>query len=236
MNILICELVGTMLLVLLGDGACMNINLNKSGQKGGGACLCGLAWGFAVMVPAFIFGKATGAHFNPAVTIALLVNGSISAGSVLFYIIGEMLGGFLGACILTIMYHDHLAATPENDVKRGCYCTAPSIRNTPLNFFSEFVDSFVLMFAILGIGQTVAGDSGLNFVFVWAIITSIGMSFGGVTGYAMNAARDLSPRIAFALFCPGDNKDPDWGYSWIPVVAPICGTVVAALVYGAMPF
>ena len=188
------------------------------------------------MVPAFIFGKANSAHFNPAVTIALLVNGCISGSSVPFYIIGEMLGGFLGACILTIMYHDHLAATPENDVKRGCYCTAPSIRNTPLNFFSEFVDSFVLMFAILGIGQTVAGDSGLNFVFVWAIITSIGMSFGGVTGYAMNAARDLSPRIAFALFCPGDNKDPDWGYSWIPVVAPICGTVVAALVYGAMPF
>ena len=236
MSYLINELFGTMLLVLLGDGVCMNLNLNKSGQKGGTSTHGGIGWGLAVMVPAFIFGKATGAHFNPAVTIALLVNGSISAGSVPFYIIGEMLGGFLGACILTIMYHDHLAATPENDVKRGCYCTAPSIRNTPLNFFSEFVDSFVLMFAILGIGQTVAGDSGLNFVFVWAIITSIGMSFGGVTGYAMNAARDLSPRIAFALFCPGDNKDPDWGYSWIPVVAPICGTVVAALVYGAMPF
>ena len=202
MSILICELVGTALLVLLGDGVCMNINLNKSGQKGGGACLCGIGWGLAVMVPAFIFGKATGAHFNPAVTIALAVNGSV----------------------------------PENDVKRGCYCTAPSIRNTGLNFLSEFIDTFVLMFAILGIGQTVAGDTGLNFVFVWAIITSIGMSFGGVTGYAMNAARDFSPRLAFALFCPGDNKDPDWGYSWIPVVAPICGSVVAALVYGVMPF
>jgi glycerol uptake facilitator protein len=92
------------------------------------------------------------------------------------------------------------------------------------------------MFAILGIGQTVAGDTGLNFVFVWAIITAIGMSFGGVTGYAMNAARDLSPRLAFALFCPGDNKDADWGYAWIPVVAPICGAIVAALVYGVMPF
>ena len=236
MSYLINELFGTMLLVLLGDGVCMNLNLNKSGQKGGTSTHGGIGWGLAVMVPAFIFGKATGAHFNPAVTIALAVNGSVGWGTVPFYLIGEMVGGFIGAAILTLMYHDHLAATPENDVKRGCYCTAPSIRNTPLNFFSEFVDSFVLMFAILGIGQTVAGDSGLNFVFVWAIITSIGMSFGGVTGYAMNAARDLSPRIAFALFCPGDNKDPDWGYSWIPVVAPICGTVVAALVYGAMPF
>ena len=188
------------------------------------------------MVPAFIFGKATGAHFNPAVTIALAVNGSVGWGTVPFYLIGEMVGGFIGAAILTLMYHDHLAATPENDVKRGCYCTAPSIRNTGLNFLSEFIDTFVLMFAILGIGQTVAGDTGLNFVFVWAIITAIGMSFGGVTGYAMNAARDFSPRLAFALFCPGDNKDADWGYSWIPVVAPICGSVVAALVYGVMPF
>ena len=147
-----------------------------------------------------------------------------------------MIGGFLGAAILTVMYHDHLAATPENDVKRGCYCTAPSIRNTGLNFLSEFVDTFVLMFAICGIGQTVAGDSGLNYVFVFGIITAIGMSFGGVTGYAMNAARDFSPRLCFALLCPGDNKDPDWGYSWIPVVAPICGAVVAVLVYGALPF
>ena len=207
MSILICELVGTALLVLLGDGVCMNINLNKSGQKGGGACLCGIGWGLAVMVPAFIFGKATGAHFNPAVTIALAVNGSVGWGTVPFYLIGEMVGGFIGASILTLMYHDHLAATPENDVKRGCendvkrgcYCTAPSIRNTGLNFLSEFIDTFVLMFAILGIGQTVAGDTGLNFVFVWAIITAIGMSFGGVTGYAMNAARDFSPRLALFL-------------------------------------
>ena len=235
--------VGTALLVLLGDGVCMNINLNKSGQKGGGACLCGIGWGLAVMVPAFIFGNATGAHFNPAVTIALAVNGTVSFGMVPFYIIGEMVGGFIGASILTLMYHDHLAATPENDVKRGCYCTAPSIRNTGLNFLSEFIDTFVLMFAILGIGQVAitegaipAGKTGLNFVFVWAIITAIGMSFGGVTGYAMNAARDFSPRLAFFLFCPGDNKDADWGYSWIPVVAPICGAVVAALVYGVMPF
>ena len=143
MSILICELVGTALLVLLGDGVCMNINLNKSGQKGGGACLCGIGWGLAVMVPAFIFGKATGAHFNPAVTIALAVNGSVGWGTVPFYLIGEMVGGFIGASILTLMYHDHLAATPENDVKRGCYCTAPSIRNTGLNFLSEFIDTFI---------------------------------------------------------------------------------------------
>lgn len=236
MSYLINELFGTMLLVLLGDGVCMNLNLNKSGQKGGTSTHGGIGWGLAVMVPAFIFGKATGAHFNPSVTIALAVQGSLSWGLVPFYVIGQMIGGFLGAAILTIMYHDHLAATPENDVKRGCYCTAPSIRNTGLNFLSEFVDTFVLMFAICGIGQTVAGDSGLNYVFVFGIITAIGMSFGGVTGYAMNAARDFSPRLAFALFCPGDNKDADWGYSWIPVVAPICGSVVAALVYGVMPF
>ena len=236
MQAYLAEFIGTMMLVLLGDGVCMNLNLNKSGQKGGTSTHGGIGWGLAVMVPAFIFGKATGAHFNPSVTIALAVNGSVSWGVVPFYIIGEMLGGFIGAAILTAMYHDHLAATPENDVKRGCYCTAPSIRNTGMNFLSEFIDTFVLMFAILGIGQTVAGDTGLNFVFVWAIITAIGMSFGGVTGYAMNAARDLSPRIAFYLFCPGENKDADWGYAWIPVVGPICGTVLAALVYAVLPF
>lgn len=235
-SILICELVGTAMLILLGDGVCMNLNLNKSGQKGGTSTHGGIGWGLAVMIPAFIFGKATGAHFNPSVTIALAVNGSVSWGLVPFYIIGEMVGGFVGAVILTVMYHDHLAATPENDVKRGYYCTAPSIRNTSLNIFSEFVDTFILMFAILGIGQTAAGDTGLNFVFVWGIITALGFSFGGVTGYAMNAARDLGPRLCFALMCPGENKDPDWGYAWIPVVVPICGAVVAALVYGIMPF
>ena len=178
MNIIICELVGTMLLVLLGDSICMNLNLNKSGNKGGGPLMSCIGWGFAVMIPAFIFGRATGAHFNPAVTIALAVrgvaNGGISWGVVPLYLIGEMLGGFVGAVLCTIMYYNHLEATPDNDVKRGCYCTSPSIRNTGLNLYSEIVDSFILMFAILGIGQTVAGDSALNYVFIWAIITGIG--------------------------------------------------------------
>ena len=240
MNIIICELVGTMLLVLLGDSICMNLNLNNSGNKGGGPLMSCIGWGFAVMIPAFIFGRATGAHFNPAVTIALAVrgvaNGGISWGVVPLYLIGEMLGGFVGAVLCTIMYYNHLEATPDNDVKRGCYCTSPSIRNTGLNLYSEIVDSFILMFAILGIGQTVAGDSALNYVFIWAIITGIGTAFGGVTGYSMNAARDLPPRIVFALFCPGENKDADWGYAWIPVVGPICGTVLAALVYAVLPF
>ena len=215
MNIIICELVGTMLLVLLGDSICMNLNLNKSGNKGGGPLMSCIGWGFAVMIPAFIFGRATGAHFNPAVTIALAVrgvaNGGISWSVVPLYLIGEMLGGFVGAVLCTIMYYNHLEATPDNDVKRGCYCTSPSIRNTGLNLYSEIVDSFILMFAILGM-------------------------FGGVTGYSMNAARDLPPRIVFALFCPGENKDADWGYAWIPVVGPICGTVLAALVYAVLPF
>lgn len=239
MSIIICELFGTMLLVLLGDSVCMNINLNKSGNKGGGPLMCCIGWGFAVMVPAFIFGKATGSHFNPAITIALAVrgvaNGGISWDVVPLYLVGEMLGGFIGAVLCTIMYYNHLEATPDPDLKRGCYCTGPSIRNTGLNLYSEIVDSFILMCAILGIGQTVAGNTALNYVFLWGIITSIGTAFGGVTGFAMNPARDLGPRIVYALLCPGEDKNPDWGYAWIPVVGPICGTVLAALVYTVLP-
>lgn len=235
MTYFINELVGTFILVLLGDGVCCNISLEGSGQKGGNTTHCAIGWGLAVLVPAFIFGASTGAHFNPSVTIAMAVNGSLSWSLVPLYIAGQLIGGFLGAALLIVMYHDQLAATKDNATKRGCFCTAPSMRNTALNALSEIVCTFVLVFAILGIGTTVAGDYALNYIFVFGIITAIGMSFGGLTGYSMNAARDTAPRLAFALLCPGENKDADWGYAWIPSICPIIGGIIAVLLYNALP-
>lgn len=238
MNYLINELFGTFLMIVLGDGINCNVSLNKSGQHGGGPVHTGIGWGAAVMVPAFIFGRATGAHFNPTVTIAMAVNGSLSWSLVPYYIIGQMIGGFLAAAFLCLLYHDHLKAEKNNTVTRGCFCTAPSIRNYGLNALSEATCAFVLVFAILGIGQVDPIGGGMDKYFVYAIIMVIGMAFGGLTGYSMNAARDFSPRLGWLIFCPSDGtaKDADWAYAWIPSLMPIVGGIVAVLVYNALPF
>ena len=155
------------------------------------------------------------------------------------YIIGQMLGGFLGAVLLIILYHDQLALTAKNagtaNATRGCFCTGPSMKNTVFNALSEFICTFCLLFFICGIGQTNAGNSSLNYIFVFCIIMAIGMSFGGLTGYSMNAARDFSPRLAWYLLAPGENKDADWGYSWIPSIMPIIGGSCAALLFSVLP-
>lgn len=239
MSYFVNELFGTMLLVLLGDGVCCSCNLDGSGQKGGNSVHITIGWGLAVLLPAFCFGAATGAHFNPSVTIAMAVNGSLSWSLVPAYIIGQMLGGFLGGAILCLLYRDQLVLNAKNngvDASRGCFCTAPSIRNYGLNALSEFVCTFVLVFTICGIGNTPAAESGLNYIFVFTIIMAVGMSFGGLTGYAMNAARDFAPRCAWACFAPGKDKNPDWAYSWIPALVPIVGGVCAVLVFNALPF
>lgn len=238
MSYLVNELFGTFLLVLLGDGINCNVSLSKSGQKGGGTVQTGIGWGFAVMVPAFIFGSATGAHFNPTVTIAMAVNGSLSWGLVPYYIIGQMLGGFIGAAFLCLLYHDHLKAEKNNTVTRGCFCTGPSIRNYGLNALAEITASFMLVFGILGINKVLDISVGLNYFFVYSIIVVIGMAFGGLTGYSMNAARDFSPRLAWACFCPSDGtkKDADWGYAWIPSLMPIVGGLIAVFFYNVLPF
>lgn len=219
------ELIGTFLLVLLGDGVCCNISLNKSGMKGGNTVHIAIGWGLAVLLPAFVFGASTGAHFNPSVTIALAAAGKMGWDLVPAYIAGQMIGGFLGAAFLIVLYHNQLAATPDAAVKRGCFCTGGG-ESTALNMLSEFTCGFCLLFFICGIP---AVSNGVNFIFVWGIIMSIGFSFGGLTGYAMNAARDTAPRLAYALFCPGE-RDAQWGYAWIPALCPIVGGVCGALV------
>ncbi len=234
MKPLIGEFLGTLILVLLGDGVCCNVSLNKSGMKGAGAVHILIGWGMAVMVPAFTFGALSGSHFNPAVTIGAAIRGGFDWAQVPGYIVAQCLGGFCGALILMVLYADHIKETEDDATIRGCFCTGPSIRNTVLNFLSEFVATFILVFTLASIPGG-AGESHVNWVLVYGVIVACGASFGGLTGYAMNMARDSAPRLAYQLFGPNKgNKDADWGYGWIPAVAPICGAVVASLVWMAV--
>ncbi len=234
MEKLIAEFIGTMMLVILGDGVCCNVNLNKSGMKGSGCVHILIGWGMAVMVPAYCFGAVSGAHFNPAVTIGCAIRGVTPWADVPGYIIAQLLGGFLGACVLLFLYGDHIKATEDDATIRGCFCTAPSIPNTLLNFCSEFLATLFLVFTLAAIPGE-AGASGVSWILVYGVIVSMGASFGGLTGYAMNAARDSAPRLAYQLLAPNKGaKNANWAYGWIPLVAPICGGICGALLYNAI--
>ena len=175
------EFIGTMFLVILGDGVCCNVSLNKSGMKGAGVVHILIGWGMAVMVPAFCFGAMSGSHFNPAVTIGAAIRGGMDWGLVPGYIIAQMLGGFVGAAILMVLYGDHIAATDDDATIRGCFCTGPSIRNTGRNFLSEFFATFILVFTLASIPGN-AGDSAVSWFLVYGVIVACGASFGGLTG------------------------------------------------------
>ena len=232
----IAEFLGTMLLIILGDGVVANVTLNKSGMKGAGSIQITLAWGLAVMVPAFIFGAASGAHFNPALTLALAIDGSLAWGLVPGYIIAQFAGAFVGAVIVYLMFKDQFDATEDAGTKLGVFSTGPSIPNLPRNIFCEAVATFVLVFAIKGIGQVDGIAGGLSNILVFGIIVSIGMSLGGLTGYALNPARDIGPRIAHAFLPIKGKGSSNWGYAIVPLVGPIIGAIVAVLLYAAIPW
>lgn len=232
----ILEFIGTLVLVLFGDGVCCACSLNKSKAQGAGWVVITLGWGLAVMMGALIAGPS-GGHLNPAVSIGLAVAGNFDWALVPGYIIAQMLGGLAGAIIVYIFYKDHFDATDDKATKLGVFCTAPAIKNTPINFFGEFVATFMLMFAILVIVPFFGGGKdGMGLLPITWVITALGMSLGATTGYAMNAARDLSPRIAHAILPIKGKGDSDWGYSWIPVVAPIAGAACAALLFCSLKF
>ena len=233
----IAEFIGTFMLILLGDSVVANVSLNKSGMKGAGTVQITLAWGLAVMVPAFIFGAASGAHFNPALTLALAIDGSMSWSMVPGYVIAQFAGAFLGACVVYMMFKDQFDATEEAGTKLGVFCTGASVQNIPRNIFCEAVATFVLVFAIKGIGNVAgAADIGLTNILVFGIIVSIGMSMGGLTGYAINPARDLGPRFAHSVLPIKGKGDSNWGYAVVPLVGPIIGAIVAVLLYGVLPW
>lgn len=236
MNPYLAEFLGTLVLILMGDGVCACASLEKSKGKGAGWVVITMAWGFAVMCGVFIAGPYSGAHLNPALTLALAVTGSFSWASVPGYVLARMAGGFCGAVLVWLFYKDHYDATDDPDVKLGTFCTMPAIRNTWRNLLCEFIGTWVLVFCILMFatpGDTPdIGLGSLGAIPVTFLIMSIGMSLGGATGYAINPARDLAPRIAHALLpFKSTKRDSGWSYAWIPVVGPLCGAVAAALCF-----
>ena len=231
MTAYIAEFVGTAMLILLGCGVVANVNLNKSGMKGGGSIQITIAWGLAVLVPAFIFGEASGASFNPALTIALAAEGSFPWAQVPGYLIAQFAGAFVGACLVYVLFKDQFDATENPGSKLGVFATGPSIPNLPLNILSEAVGTFVLVFAIKGIGNVTGIAAGVDKLFVFGIIVSVGMSLGGLTGYAINPARDLGPRLAHTLLPIKGKGSSNWGYGIVTLVGPILGALAAVGLY-----
>ena len=228
MTIFFAELVGTLLLILLGDGVVANVVLKNSKGSGSGWIVITTGWALAVAIPALIFGSYSGAHFNPALTIALAVIGKVAWSQVPIYFAGQFLGAFLGATLVFIFNYDQFKTSDNKGDKLAVFCTGPAIRNNLINFICEVIGTFVLVFGILGMGAQNL-TNGMGTLFVGFLIWAIGLSLGGTTGYAINPARDLGPRIAHALLPIPNKGDSDWTYAWIPVIAPIIGAVLGAV-------
>lgn len=229
------EFIGTAVLILLGDGVVASNILKKSKGENGGWVVVTLAWGLAVMCGVFIAGPYSGAHLNPAVSVGLAVAGSFPWGDVAPYIAAQLLGGFTGAVLVYIFYKDHYDATDDASAKLATFCTMPAIMNKPRNLFCEAVGTFLLIFVILMLAtdeNTAAVGLGSIGAFpVSMLIMAIGMSLGGTTGYAINPARDLPPRLAHALLPIKDKGASGWDYAWVPVAGPIIGAAAAAGLY-----
>lgn len=235
------EFLGTFILILLGNGVVANTNLKKTHSFGGGWIVIAAGWSMAVFVAVFAVKDISGAHINPAVTVGLALSGLFEWGQVLPYVFAQVLGAMLGASTVYLYFRNHFLITSEEGVKKACFCTAPAIRNYKSNFFSELIGTFVLVLAVLliqlpsleieGIETAKVGLGSLEALPVALLVFGIGLSLGGTTGYAINPARDLGPRIVHSLL-PLPNKDNnDWSYSWVPVVGPLTGAGVAVLVY-----
>jgi glycerol uptake facilitator protein len=241
-DILIGEIFGTMFLILLGDGVVAGVLLAKSKAQNAGWIVITAAWAFAVFVGVVVAGPVSGAHLNPAVTIGLLTqnlimgSGGTPIDQVPFYLIGEFVGAAIGAALVALHYWPHWKETEDPGLKLAVFSTGPAIRNTGLNLISEIIGTFVLVFVVLAFGTngSAAGLAALGALPVALLVFAIGMSLGGTTGYAINPARDLSPRVIHAILPIPGKGDSDWGYSWIPVVGPLIGGIVAAVVYAAV--
>jgi glycerol uptake facilitator protein len=226
------EVIGTAILILLGDGVVAAVLLNHSKAQNGGWIVIALGWGMAVAIAVFAVAQFSGAHLNPAVTMGFAFQGSTDWGDVPEYLAGELVGAFVGACLVWAAYSNHWRPTEDPGLKLAVFCTAPAIRNTVANIVTEVIGTFLLVFGVLAIVATeTTVASGLVPLIVGLFVLAIGLSLGGPTGYAINPARDLMPRIAHAVL-PIPGKGPsDWGYAWIPVVAPIVGGVLGGLAF-----
>ncbi|MED4127764.1 MULTISPECIES: MIP/aquaporin family protein [Shouchella] len=226
----IAEFVGTMILIIFGAGVIAAVNLKDSKAEGAGWLTIAVGWGFAVALGVYVSGTVSEAHLNPAVTIGFAAIGEFPWNQVPGYIIGQLLGAIAGAVVIFLHYYPHWKKTDDPGAKFSVFATAPAIKHTPSNFGSELIGTAVLVFGLLAIGANTFSE-GLNPLVVGVLIIAIGLSLGGPTGYAINPARDLGPRIAHALL-PINKKGPsDWAYAWIPILGPITGGVIGAFAY-----
>lgn len=240
MSNFISELLGTFMLVLLGNGVVAGVVLAKTKSNNSGWVVISLGWGFALLM-GILVGFPSGGHLNPAVSIGFLVEGSLSFNEFLVYVSAQTIGAILAATALVGLYWNHYQATEDAGSVLATFSTGPAIRNTTVNLFSEVLGTFVLVFVILMIGKNTPGQAingvvvvPANILLIPFIIMSITLSIGGVTGAAVNPARDLGPRIAHFLLPVPNKGDSDWSYSWIPVVGPLLGGVVAAILAGLL--
>jgi glycerol uptake facilitator protein len=232
LSIIGAETIGTALLVLLGDGVVAAVLLAKSKAENSGWIVITFGWGMAVMLGAYAVGQFDGAHLNPAVTFGVWVNGGIDGGDVPKYLIGEFLGAFVGATLVFVAYYQHFAETEDPGLKLAVFSTGPAIRNYFFNLLTEIIGTFVLVFGILAIlANKATGVSGLNALLVGLLVFGIGLSLGGPTGYAINPARDLGPRIMHAILPIPGKGTSDWAYAWVPVVGPLIGGVLGGAAF-----
>lgn len=237
MDIFVGELLGTMVLILLGNGAVANVVLRKSKAENGGWIVITAGWAFGVMSGVFTaqaFGSA-GAHINPAVTAALILAGAPGvASNAAWYVAGQVTGAMIGAALVWLAFLPHWEITDNPDGKLACFSTGPAIRQPAANLISELIGTFVLILGVLAIAQTatpvtgIAVPDGLAPYLIGALVWGIGLSLGGATGYAINPARDLGPRIMHTFLPIAGKRDSDWGYAWVPILGPLLGSAVAA--------
>lgn len=227
----LAELTGTALLLVLGNGVVANVILDKTKGNNGGLISITFGWAIAVFVGVYAVGPISGAHLNPAVTIALAAIGKFEWAQVPSYLLAQLLGAMLGSFIMWLSYRQHFDATSDQTAKLGVFCTSPSINSPFNNVLSELVGTFVFMLAILFITKSDSSLGSLNALPVALLVLGIGLSMGGPTGYAINPARDLGPRIMHAILPIKGKGDSGWAYSWVPVLGPTIGGVLAALLY-----
>jgi glycerol uptake facilitator protein len=241
MNPYLAEFIGTTLLVLFGNGVVANVVLARTKGNSSGWIVITAGWGLAVFVGAFCAAPFSGAHLNPAVTLAMVLSGKLELAKVAGYVIAQMLGGIFGAALVFFFYREHFKVSDDANGKLACFSTAPNIRNLPQAFFCEFIGTYCLILPIflmtsvrfkwpLGAqpGDVEVGLGSLGLIPVAMLVFAIGLSLGGTTGYAINPARDLGPRIAHAILPVPGKRDSDWSYAWVPVIAPLLGAVLAA--------
>ena len=235
MKVFLAELIGTMVLVLLGDGVCANVLLKKSKGENSGWIVIATGWGFAVAMAVYIAGWISGGHINPAVTIGFIAVGKFTLKESIPYFTGQFTGAFLGGVIVWLAYMPHWKVTEDADKKLSVFCTMPAIRNYKLNLLTEIIGTAMLLMGVLGIFNVHNGiGSGIGPYLVGLLVFSIGLSLGGPTGYAINPARDLGPRLAHAVLPIPGKRDSDWSYAWVPFIGPIIGCLIGAFLYQAV--